>query len=197
MNGLRHCQPLVDTLISSIKKRFKDQLWNRELVVAACLVPMFRLDWIRGTVEEGDNKVYEARAWLHEAIADLAEATEATGELESEGEIPDDPETMDTDNTVVRQLFSFLAPHRPQPMNGPAEELDRFLAEPIVTEDFIKNCKYLKDLFIRSNTCLPASAAVERLFSHAGLVLNPRRTRLADKLFDNLVFLGVNQELLM
>ena len=48
------------------------------------------------------------------------------------------------------------------------------------------------DLFIRLNTPLPASAAVERLFSCAGMIMNDRRTRLSDKNFENLVFLKVN-----
>jgi hypothetical protein len=36
---------------------------------------------------------------------------------------------------------------------------------------------------------LPASAAVERLFSCAGLTMNKKRTRLTDNIFESLVFL--------
>lgn len=93
-------------LTRSFYFRFRDQLWDRDLVVAACLVPMFRLDWIRGTVE-GDDKVHQARAWLHEAIADLAEPTEEM-QGEPEGRDDDDPEPMDTGNNAVRQLFWYL-----------------------------------------------------------------------------------------
>ena len=50
----------------------------------------------------------------------------------------------------------------------------------------------LKDLFIRRNTPLPVSAAVERLFSCVGLITNDRRTRPTDKNLDKLVLLKVN-----
>jgi hypothetical protein len=50
----------------------------------------------------------------------------------------------------------------------------------------------LKDLFIRLNTPLPASTAVERFFSCAGMIMNERRTPLSDKNLENLVFLKVN-----
>lgn len=52
----------------------------------------------------------------------------------------------------------------------------------------------LQKLYIRFCTCLPASAAVERLFSHAGLVMTKKRTRLGDKVFECLVLCGVNNE---
>ena len=51
----------------------------------------------------------------------------------------------------------------------------------------------LKELFLRLNTPLPASAAVERLFSTAGLVMSYKRTRLSDRNFENLVFVKANQ----
>lgn len=51
----------------------------------------------------------------------------------------------------------------------------------------------LKKAFIQLNTPLPASAAVERLFSCAGLTLNSRRTRLSDKMFEDLVMLKINK----
>jgi len=50
----------------------------------------------------------------------------------------------------------------------------------------------LKQLFIRLNTPLPASAASERLFSCAGLVINSRRTHMSDALFEELVLLKKN-----
>ena len=54
----------------------------------------------------------------------------------------------------------------------------------------------LKDLFVRLNTPLPASAAAERLFSCAGLTMNCRRTSMTDSLFEDLVLLKKNKSLL-
>jgi len=51
----------------------------------------------------------------------------------------------------------------------------------------------LLELFLRLNTPLPSSAAVERLFSCAGLIMSHKRTKLTDKRFENLVFLKANE----
>jgi hypothetical protein len=48
-------------------------------------------------------------------------------------------------------------------------------------------------LFIILNTPLPASAAVEKLFSTAGLVMLHKRARLNDRKFENLIFVKANQ----
>ena len=52
-------------------------------------------------------------------------------------------------------------------------------------------------MFRYYNTGLPASAAVERLFSQAGLVFTAKRNRLTDKHFEMLVFLKVNKNVLV
>lgn len=41
-----------------------------------------------------------------------------------------------------------------------------------------------------------SSAPIERVFSHSGLIMSPRRTSMRDELFQSLVFLRVNQNLL-
>ncbi|KAG0722182.1 hypothetical protein GWK47_044992 [Chionoecetes opilio] len=52
------------------------------------------------------------------------------------------------------------------------------------------------DLFIKYNTPLPSSAAVERLFSTAGDVLRAKRSSLEEVNFEELVFLKGNMDLL-
>ena len=52
------------------------------------------------------------------------------------------------------------------------------------------------DLFIKYNTPLPSSAAVERLFSTAGDVLRAKRSSLDEVNFEELVFLKGNMDLL-
>ena len=50
----------------------------------------------------------------------------------------------------------------------------------------------VKNVFKRYNTTLPSSAPVERLFSFAGMVHSPKRTRLSDRNFEQLVLLKAN-----
>ncbi|KAG0726803.1 hypothetical protein GWK47_035854 [Chionoecetes opilio] len=52
------------------------------------------------------------------------------------------------------------------------------------------------DLFIRYNTPVPSSAAVERLFSMGSDVMRPKRSSLTTKNLEKLVFLKGNMNLL-
>ena len=51
-------------------------------------------------------------------------------------------------------------------------------------------------LFLKYNTPLPSSAAVERLFSSAGDILRPKRSILTNQNFEKLVFMRGNMQLL-
>lgn len=51
-------------------------------------------------------------------------------------------------------------------------------------------------LFIKYNTALPSSAAVERMFSTAGDVLRPKRASMTSDRFEKLVFTKGNMQLL-
>ena len=58
------------------------------------------------------------------------------------------------------------------------------------------NEKVLIDLFIKYNTAIPSSAAVERLFCSAKGVLRAKRSTLSDQNFKKLLFMKGNQLLL-
>jgi len=51
----------------------------------------------------------------------------------------------------------------------------------------------VQTVFVRYNTLLTSSAAVERLFSCAGLIATSCRNRLSDKTFEKLLMLEANQ----
>ncbi len=83
---------------------------------------------------------------------------------------------------------------------SPLTELEVYLNEPIPSKfsEYWRRSQLcrLKRLVTRVCSIQASSAPVERVFSCAGLILSPRRTRMNEQLFRDLVFLKVNQTLL-
>ncbi len=68
-------------------------------------------------------------------------------------------------------------------------EVDRYLADRSSELTSLHCYPNIKQLFIALNTGLPASAAVERLFSLGGRVFTPLRTRMSASHFEMMIFL--------
>ena len=71
-----------------------------------------------------------------------------------------------------------------------AEIITKYLDEPVSKSVSTDTIPFgIRDLFIKLNTPIPSSAAVERLFSLAKDVLRPKRSNLTDGHFEMAVFL--------
>ncbi|CAN8028701.1 unnamed protein product [Ixodes persulcatus] len=46
MKGLAYCDPLANSVLAGIEKRFRHLIGKRELVISSCLIPKFKLSWI-------------------------------------------------------------------------------------------------------------------------------------------------------
>ena len=57
----------------------------------------------------------------------------------------------------------------------------------------LKNFPTIEKLFLKHNTPLPSSAAVERVFSRAAIVMGKRRTKLLDSNFEKHLLLNMNK----
>jgi len=81
-------------------------------------------------------------------------------------------------------LYSFMKPAVQLSAHCPvSKELDDFLQSKASSVQSL-----IASAFIKANSTLPCSAAVERLFSTAGVILSARRCKMTDKLFDKMVF---------
>ena len=74
--------------------------------------------------------------------------------------------------------------------------LDTYLASDIIDATVYNGqCTApLKQMALKLNTVLPASAAVERLFSCGGLIMRPHRNRLTDDHFESALLLKLNSK---
>jgi hypothetical protein len=74
-----------------------------------------------------------------------------------------------------------------------SSEMDKYLADPLREISSLNRYPMVKQLFLKTNTALPSSAPVERLFSIGGQVMTPRRNRLTDEHFEMLLLLRANR----
>ena len=167
------CKPLVAALISGINERFNYLFDDSEAVAAAILHPKFRTSWTdnQQTIQKG-----------LQMIKDLLSTMSVSATPDTSGS-----ESLDDDEAA------FFSTSKTRSANQ--NILEQYLSSQSDETCSVAAWPALKELFIRLNTPLPASAAVERLFSCAGLTMNKKRTRLSDDLFENLVFLKKNNSL--
>lgn len=66
--NLKHCEPLVKCLISSINKRFAEDFFDRDLRIAAISHPSFKLSWVPDDEKETLENIFR------DAVSDLKES---------------------------------------------------------------------------------------------------------------------------
>ena len=99
-------------------------------------------------------------------------------------------ETKDLEDEFMSTLLEF--PNKKSGVN----QTEQFLLESLPLKHFdlsVFSNDTIKDLYIKFNTPIPSSAAVERLFSTGKDVLKTKRSRLTDKHFKMLLFLRKNK----
>ena len=103
---------------------------------------------------------------------DVDEAASAMG-----GRLPSSSDEDTNDGFFVRQRRHSSEEY----LAGRSGDLSALSAYPL-----------LRKLFVKLNTALPASAACERLFSRAGLIVTPKRARIRDANFEQQLLLKLN-----
>lgn len=141
---------------------------KKELIIAACLHPKFKLNWLTG-----DDKTLAA-SYLEDLLG-----------ICSNGSSPDVKQTDSDDN-----FFNFC-----QKIHSEEEELQQYLKSNDTNIEILHNYLKLKKHFINYNTPLPSSASVERLFSCGGAVLTPQRGRLNNDTMEHQLLLKINKNL--
>jgi hAT family C-terminal dimerisation region len=77
--------------------------------------------------------------------------------------------------------------------NDISSECASYLSNTRKDVDMLQAFPNVMKVFVKYNTILPSSAAVERLFSAASIILCKRRNKLADETFEKLLLLRQNK----
>lgn len=180
--NLHYFSLMVPKLCNSLVKRFTlfFQLSPEvnEAILATCFHPNFKMRWLP-TTTDATEKI---------KIQNLCANALETLELASN-------DSSSTTNDDDDDFFVFSSPNNAQQREKSSVrlELNHYLSDKSKSLDSLDNYINIKNLFLRFNTSLCSSAPVERLFSFAGFIQNPRRSAMSDKQFEKLIFLKGNE----
>lgn len=155
-----------NNVFSFIFFRFDHLFRERNYIVATCTHPRFKLDWI-----SDEEKVRAHRLLVAQELSEITDTTKSS-QLP-----PKDPLYFPSRNSAT------------------LDEIEMFFIDKEVELNMLDKYPKVKALFVKTNTGLPSSAPVERLFSAGPLVLTARRNRLSDSMFESLLTLKVNKKL--
>ncbi|CAG0896215.1 unnamed protein product [Cyprideis torosa] len=172
VSGLRQC------LLTALAKRFPgmDSVGSclasgeSDYILAAVCSPYFKLKWIP---EEEDRS--RAKELFIAAVRNSLSPTET--------EVQEPPPKK-------KGLFNFISPAK----NLADGEADAFLSDSRETATSLLEYPTVQKIFRKLNTTLASSAPSERVFSSALQVKTPRRNKLSDKRFEQLLFLQKNRQ---
>lgn len=181
------CLPLVTVLIEAIQTRFHHVLHSADHQLAMALHPHFRLSLIP------QSNMDERYSFLSESIAKSIKTqmiSKLEYLLEQEGQNEAEISSVDLQD----EFFGFLFEQPRSRRQSASKLVDEFLKmspQRCITDACFKH-PTIKRLFIKTNTAIPSSAAIERVFSTAKDILKPKRAGLSDTHFEMLLFLKAN-----
>jgi hypothetical protein len=181
------CTSVKTGLIVSMDKRFSSLSDDAHYVVSAALDPKFKLKWCRSTEEECKFRKLVIEHCEQIALPDAASSNDSTAEADDDllGYMNVKQGIQGNTNTSISEVDLYLA-------TDSAEAAASFWNISSNVQRFPR----LYQLHLQHH-CIPAtSAAMERVFSSAGYIVNPRRSRLSDELLEQMLIAKCNKDLL-
>uniref|UniRef100_A0A6P7H747 Uncharacterized protein LOC114347928 n=2 Tax=Diabrotica virgifera virgifera TaxID=50390 RepID=A0A6P7H747_DIAVI len=193
--------------LDNLRRRFADilSLNCKEVVIAAVLIPQFKFRWYNivkyptYTKEDIKKFIIDAARDLDDSNYDFLSDESDTTNLDQFFDFSDDkvkvqPPILNNDSEMARNSSQSSSVPKSKTSSKIELELLRYLEDKRNNIHIINEYPTLKKIFIKFNTCLPSSGAVERLFSFAGIIDAPRRNGLTDENFEILVLCKANQK---
>ncbi|CAG9793862.1 unnamed protein product [Diatraea saccharalis] len=200
--GLVNCTALANELLNGIEKRFGPLLNDEQCLLAAAFHPKFRLIWLEtydssrvdAVKKSMEKKVEDA---LRQEAAENSKDRDSLTGGGSNASNNDDDEEEDFFNSVTRSIEK---PKSSNSLKSKAQSLVKMWLD-MKSKDSFNDAAFLGEqifinLFIKYNTAIPSSAAVERLFSTGKDILTPKRASLSDENFNMLMFMKGNMHLM-
>lgn len=183
LNGSNLILNFKNTMLSAISERCSSIMEisesNRDLVLAAISVPLFKTQFIMDDTSEE----YARTIVRSEMMRYLTEI--------------DQTESINETDTTKRHEFFVYSTNRNHRRTSLEDilfaEFQRYLNDERTSLEMLHEYPHMKKMYFRYNTTLSASAAVERVFSQALIVFAPRRNRLNDDLFERTLFSKINR----
>ena len=147
--------------------------------IAAVVHP--KLDWVDDVTE---------RAQLVELLKHCVRQQAGNHQAETQVEHVQPP------TATTNDFFARLTAKRQTNMSSSmdvANEVEKYLSDSSAEVSSLIQYPHIRKLYIQLNTSLPASAAVERLFSLGGRVFAPLRANLSSEHFEMMVFLRASK----
>lgn len=173
-------------MLSLIEERFTNQMkidnMNCELVLASVSLPMFKTQFIF----DDDEECLAQNILRIEMLKCALESIEIAAARPSENEPEENNRSF------------FVSKHRQNDRrlsqeSTVASELERYLCDTRKSLSILNEYPNVRRIYLRYNTTLSASAAVERVFSQALMIFTPRRNRLNDAKFEKTLFFKINR----
>lgn len=175
-----------DVMMKVITKRFKNYFEinnrNRDLVVATVSEPRFKTTFIE---REYDRNI--ARLML------LKECFELNGEPQTEDDQNSVPNENNLDDDFYVSFSGASIDKRISTDQNVELEVSRYIGDHRKDKSILIEYPNVKNVFLKFNTTLPASAAIERVFSQSSLIFTPRRNRIPPENFERTLLLKHNK----
>ncbi|XP_031358213.1 uncharacterized protein LOC116181900 [Photinus pyralis] len=215
LNSLSHlvfCTALKDAILDGVNKRYKDILnlnssTSKPYILATVSIPKFKLKWITSTTS--DVNLIESTTKLIKSLfitecekaskRDTAKAYEEESGAASAGSEDDD--FFDILKSPLSPTSSLHLSEKEYVESAAFKsivemECLRYFQDKSKDKLSLLNYPLVMKVYKIYNTILPSSAPVERLFSTAGQILTPKRNRLSDEMFEILLLLRHQTDLL-
>ncbi|KAL4103817.1 hypothetical protein QTP88_019152 [Uroleucon formosanum] len=183
---LKYCKPLSFAIIQAIETRFNYILdlsrpGSKDFIIASMSHPKFKLSWVPLRYMKLCKNLFISECCLR--INTETKLTNLTIAQSDKDDSDDDFfDSICNDN-------DFTSPSESESRNSNLANLQAlsFLNLKKKDLDILNDFPVIKEVFLKYNTTIPSSAAVERLFSKAVQVLTTRRNRLSDDTFQMLL----------